>query len=162
MEQPPVLTNAQRIDRFRKRGQQVRTVYRWLLVLAPIFLILILADLTRWGIQSQKPVEALAPDLQELFVPLPELPALQLSGALFQSAPSEVVSVATGVVIQQGQWKLRGVLSGANRRAFLENEKGHVAIWVTEGEQVEGIRIKKIEDRFVIVEEGGREYEIRM
>ena len=153
----------QGLERSRHRVQSANRVLCWLL---PVALLGAGADLSRWHSRVNAPLQPLAPSLEELVQPLPIVGGAGFAVEFFEQ-PAKPAPVAgpkakeQAPVVQEAQWKLRGVLVAGGKRAFLEDEGGK-GVWVTEGEQIGSTRIREIRERSVILEGKDGEYEIRM
>ncbi len=145
------------------RHQRISVINRCFVWILPLLGVAAVADITLWNGHLQKPLLPLEPSLESFKKPLPELPSLNLPQTLFHSIRSTntVAAAASAPVVREVQWKLKGVLIGQAKRAFLQDSEGK-SFWVTEGEQLGSFRIKQIKDRSVLIEKEGNGYEIRM
>lgn len=126
------------------------------------------ADLYASNARLGLPLQPLAPALEDLAQPLPAVGAAGFSADRFEqpveSAPAQAAvkpKTEVQVAAQEAQWKLRGVVMGGNKRAFLEDPAGK-SVWVTEGERVGSARIKEIRERSIVMEGESGDYEIRL
>ena len=138
---------------------------RCLLAAFPLFLTAAALDLTAWSGRSRAVLPPIQPDLQRLEEPQRHIPSLSFLPEMFHpgSGRRPESESATPVAVRQAEWKLKGVLLGTVKKALLENGEGW-SVWVTEGESLgdSGIRVQAIAERSVLLEEGGKGYEIRM
>ncbi len=158
---PPTALAIQALERKRARLVLTNRILCWVL---PIAAVGVVADVARWSVQLRKPVEIVQPDLREMERPLANLPILELSPTLFESpqiAPASAAGEGPAVAVKGGTWKVKGITLGQTKRAFLEGPEGK-GVWVTEGEKVEDSLVKEIRERSVILEEEGKEYELRL
>ena len=136
---------------------------RLFLAVLPILALAAGLDLVRWNAHFQEEAAPLKPGLEDLMrVPAP-IPLLTLSAVLFQPPVAVAVSsTSSAPVMRDVQWKLKGVLMGATHRAFLEDSEGKT-LWVTERESLDPTtQVKEIRARSVLLEKGGKTYEIQM
>lgn len=159
---PPTALAIQGLERRRRRFVLVNRLLCWVL---PIGALGMVGDIARWSGQLRKPAEILQPDLKGLKEPLVNVPSLDLPAHLFEAPQASSPQAAAGapaVAVKEVSWKLKGVTTGQSRRAFLEDPEGK-GVWVTEGERVGGSLVKEIRERSVVlVEEEGKEYELRL
>lgn len=151
------------LPRLERQIRQLHTLSRALLWIVPLLLLAAALDLGSWLQRGRQPLAALAPNLEDLRGPLPEVPTLSLPSGLFE-AP-EVVQPKKGaasVAVEEVPWKLKAVILGGTKRAYLEKEDGSSAVWVSEGEKVSGLRIQGIQERAVTVESEEGTYELRL
>lgn len=146
-------------QRNRDRLRQVNRVFCWVL---PAAALAVGVDLARWSSRLNEFLPPSAPSLAQMLLPLPEVPAAGFSQRLFAQPPKAGRAPgAAPVVAQESTWKLRGVLMGPARRAFLEDESGR-GVWVTDGERIGSSLVKEIRERSAVIEGAEGEYEIRM
>jgi hypothetical protein len=157
----PTAGAIQGLERRRRRFVLVNRVLCWIL---PITALGMVGDIARWSVGLRKPVEILQPDLKMLKEPLVNVPPLDLPSHLFeapQTSPTQAAAGAPAVAVKEVSWKLKGVTTGQSRRAFLEDTEGK-GVWVTEGEKIGDSLVKEIRERSVVLEEEGKEYELRL
>ncbi len=129
-----------------------------------VVLVLALAavvDLVR-TVAAPRPVLAREGGAPVISRPVPPIPEILFSRELFQSSQAVQPVVSAQIAVKDVQWKLKGVLVGPVKKAFLEDAGGTRGLWVMEGEQVDDYTVKSIQEQAVFVERGGEVYEIRM
>ncbi len=147
------------LERSRQRVILANRLLFWAL---PALALAAAADLSQWSRLSLKPILPLSPSPEHLWGLLPEVPSVELPAGIFRSpVPAKSGEARPSAAVREVAWKLKGVLMGANRRAFLEDSEGK-SYWVTEGEQIGAFQVKEIRDRSVLLEKEGGGYEIRM
>ncbi len=136
---------------------------RILMGILPFLALGIALDLSRGTARSGHEGPPMKPVIEDLTQAPAPIPSPGLSAALFQVSMEAVDSAAPlASVVRDVQWKLKGVILGGNKRAFLEDSEGG-SLWVTEGESLGSTtRIKEIRARSVILEKQGKNYEIQM
>lgn len=156
-------TGIQSLSRMERRSRQLISLNRLLLWILPVLFLAGALDLAQWVQRWRKPLDPLAPSLEDLRQPLPEVPALSLPSGLFEvPEPVQKKAAAVPIAVEEVQWKLRAVFLGETKRAYLEKEDGSGGVWVSEGEKIMDIRIKEIRERAVIVEGEEGPYELRL
>lgn len=151
-------------ERSRDRLSKLNRLLCWAL---PVAAFGAGADLSQWFSCLNEPLPPSGPSLAEMMQPLPEVPAAGFPETLFARPPAPVPAPAPAarpaapVVAPESKWRLRGVMMGPAKRAFLEDESGKSA-WVAEGEQIGSARVKEIRERSVVMEGAEGDYEIRM
>ena len=92
-----------------------------------------------------------------------DLARFHLPAEVFQSASASAAAVPVSVSAgKTSLWKLKGIIFGADKRAFLEDADSKQTVWVREGDIVGDSKVRSIRDRSVELEKGGNVYEIRM
>lgn len=143
---------------------------RWLFIFSlPVLLLCAVGESSFWIKVIRRPLSPLVPSVEDLKKPLMEIPSLALLPALFETQKTDAKiktpaaeTPAVQVATDQVQWKLKGVLLAGTPRASLEDPKTQQMVWVSEGDQLGNIRVKKVNSNSVLLEMDGREYEIRM
>ena len=165
MKRTPGITSVSSLQTLERQWRHLLLVNRLLYGILPLVALLVVVDCARWSAQFTKPVTPLLPNLEELHRPLVAIPPLELSASLFEppkpvesKKPVETSQAAT----QQVQWKLIGVSIGTTKQAFLTDLEGKQSVWVTQGEQLGDFKVKEIRERAVVLETGGRSYEIHL
>lgn len=155
-----LISDLEEVEKNRRKACAVNRLFAWAL---PILLVGAGVDLSRWASHSTVPLEPVRPNhLAFVEEPLALIPPLELSGASFHPVESEkLAEKAPAAVAEEVHWKLKGVLLGASKRAFLEGDGGRT-VWVTDGEWLGAVRVKEIRERSVLLEKGGAEVELRM
>ena len=158
----PSLQTVQRLEQGRLKLALFRRIILWAI---PFCAFAAIMDVIHLEFISKKPILPIQPNLRELEKLLPPVPSLTLSGSLFPSAgpPAQAETAGpTQIAVKDVQWKLKGVLVGPTKQAFLEDAEGKQSVWVTEGEQLGSSKVKEIHEHSVVLETGGANYEIRM
>ena len=159
------LLSIQQLEENRRTLSRVRVLF-WILL--PILLAAAVLESFVWMKSIRRKPEPLAPSIDDLKKPLPEIPALVLSSALFEIKKTAVPvkppveTAPMQVATEQVQWKLRGVIMAGNKRASLEDPKTQQTVWVSEGDRVGNFVVKKIDSNAVLLELEGKDYEIRI
>ncbi len=148
------------LEQAEQNLRKVSLAGRFFVWTLPVVMIAMFTDLSQWAARSRSPLTSVQPNLESVKQPFPSVKALGLSDAIFHPPEPEKPEEKNPDVIEV-QWKLKGVLMGAGKRAILEDEKGQT-LWVTEGDPLDSGRIKEIRDRSVILEKGGATVEIQM
>jgi type II secretory pathway component PulC len=153
------------LDR-RRRG--VARANRFFLVLLPLVILILGVEAAHW-VSAERSVSTapVVPELGFLQKAPAAIPELHFSEGLFpakrkQPAKSSSPAGPAQVAVQEVQWKLLGVAMTPVKRAYLENSETKQTLSVGEGERMGDLLIKKIEERSVLLEREGKEYEIRL
>ena len=150
------MTPLEQVEQNLRKVSLVGNVFLWAL---PVVLVAMFADLSQWAARSRAPLISIPPNLEAAKESLPAVQPLGLPEAIFH--PPEPEKPADQAKVIESQWKLKGVMMGATKRAFLEDDKGQT-LWVAEGDPLDSGRIKEIGERAVILEKGEETVEIRM
>ena len=157
------VTSLRELEQMRGRLRRVNVA---LLGLAVLFVLLLSGDLVRSLLATRTPMKAILPSLLNLEQSMAQIPSLSLPGSLLAQP---VASSAQSAKLQgwadelpQIQWKVKGIVFGSTKRAFLSDPDGKQQLWVTEGQQVGPSKVVRIDEKSVTVETGGETREIRM
>ncbi len=152
------MKNLKQIEIFRVR---LALCNRWAIPVLAAVGIAVGADLTFALAAVGRPVAPVPPGSFGSGPPA-DLSGFNLPAAAFQTpASSSAASVSVGTA-KESVWKLKGIISGADKRAFLEDTKSNQTVWVREGEMLGDSKVCSIRERSIELEKGGTRYEVRM
>ena len=135
-------------------------VSRTLLWLLPLAAAGIAVDIAGLVSRSQAQLEPVVPRLESEGGAAAVAP-LGLAGPIFYPVKTKEGGSPATIAVEEIQWKLKGILMAGSKKAFLEDAQEH-SVWVIEGEQIGAYKVKSIQERSVVLEKGGVDYEIRM
>ena len=155
------------VETLEKRQRALALVNLSFFWALPLLVLVGAVDFIRWGVELHRSVQPLSPNLSEIEKSLPSIPSFTLPATIFPEpvkpkAPEKPAQTQPQLAVKEVQWKLKGVVMGENKRAFLEDAEGKQGIWVTEGEVLGSSRVKEIHEHSVILENEDKSYEIRM
>lgn len=141
---------------------------RFFLIFLPLVLLILGVEAAHWvSAETSVSTAPVVPDLGFLQKAPAAIPELHFSEGLFpapkkQPTKSSSPEGPAQATVQEAQWKLLGVAMTPVPRAYLENPETKQTLSVGEGERVGDLLIKKIEERSVLLEREGKDYEIRL
>ncbi len=156
------VTSLRELKQTQQRLRQASLV----LVGVGLFLVLLLGlDMLRSVLAARAPMQPILPSLGDLEQPMAQVPSLNLPGSLLaqpKAVQSKKLEGWTDEIPKKIQWRVKGILLGAVKRALLEDPEQKQQLWVTEGQQVGPSKVVRIDERSVTLETEGETREIRM
>ena len=151
------------LGNLERRQGQLQRFNRLLLLLLPLLGVGLGWDLFHSVGELRVPVEPVPPNLTQLKEPLVAVPVLDFPETLFSLSKSAAAQEPrASASVPRPEWKLKGISTGAARRAFLEDLEGKEKIWVSEGQQVGAFTVQRINERSVVLEAEGSTYELSL
>lgn len=155
------ITSLRELEQTRQRLRQVNVVLTAMLAL---FVPLLAWDLFQSTLAARGPLQPISPNFRDLEKPAVSIPSLNLSGSLLTPSVSSQAKKLEGWMddLPQIRWKVKGILSGASKRALLEDPEQKQQLWVTEGQQVGPSKVVRIDEKSVTLETAGETRELRL